>query len=274
NHDDVWLDDHLEQAVARLEQEPADFFMGAAMVAQRSASDRRGGRVPIFLGRTARRRRMSQSFDRGFRWCEPASAWVLRREAAQRVGGWRPARHLWRTPIEDWVMRAWREGLRLVAGSEPTVIKMDTQYVRGGGSGFYHRESAEHRFVADYLLPLPAADFRDYLAEEFTIHRTRWHRVVLGLVRAETRLERVLRPAFFNPATRELYRRTGLDAASAWARLRRQHRGEFLRNALRNRTHEQALPGPPSAVELVDSLDAVLGDLPGNLRERVRALSR
>jgi GT2 family glycosyltransferase len=147
NHDDVWLPDHLERALAALaaptsraaatlraappDARGADIFIGRAAVASRSVSDGNDGRRPLFDKATPipgpPRHHL---FHRHFTVCEPASACVFRGELARRVGLWRSHRQVHRSPLQDWFLRLWRHGARFVYGEEVTLLNLGTHYQR------------------------------------------------------------------------------------------------------------------------------------------------
>jgi hypothetical protein len=263
NHDDVWLSDHVARALAALEASGADFYQGAAAVAERSVEDEAGRRIPIFCRRSKRRRKPRNAFDRGVAVLEPVSSWLLRTEAARRIGPWRRAADLYRSPLEDWLLRAWRAGLRCEYGSILTTIQVQTQYTRPSARGFYHEESGEHRFIEAAILSRPVDEARRFLEEEVAIHPDTLGGPI-GLVRPETRTQTWLWRAFFNRLTGAFFLHTGLDAASLWARATGRGRAELLREALRRRTREE-LPPPPTLDALLASLTVPVGPAPRGL---------
>ena len=60
---------------------------------------------------------------------EPISGWVVRRTSALKVGPFTPARNLYRSPLEDWLLRAWRAGLKHVNDNRITVLKDNTKWL-------------------------------------------------------------------------------------------------------------------------------------------------
>ncbi len=120
NHDDVWTPKHLEKSITALDESGADFYCARAAFVTRSPED---PKRYLVTEASPRIRDLSQSFYRPFYLFEPASAWVLKTEAACRVGPWRSAMELHRPPLADWLLRAWRCDLKLVCGREITVLK-------------------------------------------------------------------------------------------------------------------------------------------------------
>lgn len=82
----------------------------------------RGGAV-AFNGRTPVGRRLGDAFAAAPNLFEPVSAWVAGRGALRRVGPFGPAMAVRRVPVVDWLLRAWRAGLRHVDEPRVTVLK-------------------------------------------------------------------------------------------------------------------------------------------------------
>lgn len=127
NHDDLWLRDHLEVAVAGLEQSGADLVFTLVEQILPDGSRR-------LLGATPTGRYEPYLFV-------PASAWVLRRELLERIGPWRWARECYEAPSENLLFRAYRAGqdMRLVA--RMTVVSFPS----GMREGSYARRDAEEQ---------------------------------------------------------------------------------------------------------------------------------
>lgn len=105
NHDDLYLPDHLEVAVRALEQGRADLvWVPCALALARPGHVPAG--VPCAFALAA------GPGPRGYTPFQhyPASAWVLRRELAQRVGRWERPDEVFVTPGQSWIFRAQRVG--------------------------------------------------------------------------------------------------------------------------------------------------------------------
>jgi len=94
NHDDLWFPDHLETAVAALEETGAD-LVWPLIVARRSDG------VYTCNDLNPERRYAPHL-------CVPASFWVLRRELVEEVGPWKGHWECHAAPSQDWLFRAWR----------------------------------------------------------------------------------------------------------------------------------------------------------------------
>jgi glycosyltransferase involved in cell wall biosynthesis len=227
NHDDVWLPDHLERALAREE----DFYFAKTAFAS-AVEDTPLGPRPIFNKLGPPRQDVWQAFDHSPYSFEPCSAWVVTAELAQRVGEWRSAATLYRTPMEDWLLRSARAGARFAFGEQVTVLKME--YNRAQGS-WYEQSHAPH----------------DYVDQRIDEHGLRAREVLLSVAAVTTvrslqrRNRSPLGYALLNPLTRRIFRYTGVDTFSLVKRVLRRRRGDTLRTLLRSRTGEE-LPGRTS----------------------------
>lgn len=126
NHDDLYFPDHLASAIDALEQTRADFVWSPLLVllpasAEDLAADRWSCRlsgVPLTV-------------DYDPRLFVFASAWVMTRALAERVGPWRPARETFVTSSQDWLWRAWRAGATMRVLPRVTVMAIPASMRRG-----------------------------------------------------------------------------------------------------------------------------------------------
>lgn len=111
NQDDLWFDDHLAQLVDWLEASGSDLVYGLSAHLNPSLPEALAGQRWQFgvggLGRGGRYDPLS-TFS-------PASAWLMSRRVTDIVGPWRPALECGAESSQDYLFRAWRQGLRLRA---------------------------------------------------------------------------------------------------------------------------------------------------------------
>ncbi len=262
NHDDIWLKDHLATGLEVLETSGVDFFLGKAAIAYRSRKTQTGAWKPLFDGCHGDDRHPGQSCDpNNLMAVEPASAWMIRTGAARRVGCWESRNRLLAVyPIQDWVRRAWRLGLRFAYGPSVTVLKLGThtQPEHDTGIGFYRRASHEHWFLLPRLEALSSDEFRKWIALEI-LRRERqsppwfrqWSLLNLSRLRSKPLLflaglpmrlvHRALLP-LLNPVRANLYRSWGIDLqASLYSLVRpvlKNSSRRPLQDALLKRTGE------------------------------------
>jgi GT2 family glycosyltransferase len=120
NQDDYWLPDHLASAVAALDASGADLFWSrATFFSNRGAWDDRA----FFVEVSPRDRQLQDAYTHPHFFAEPMSAWVVRKEALDRLGPMRLASQTAQFPITDYCQRACHLGLRLHTGEDITVLK-------------------------------------------------------------------------------------------------------------------------------------------------------
>ena len=232
NHDDLLLPDHLSYGLDRMTEAGADFFIGMA-----ADTRRLDGTTPVFThilpGSTDLRRLLLPvpfAFD-------PSSFWLVQTRYARRVGLWRPAVTLWRTPLGDWLLRAWRLGGTLVFGRHITGLRFWTQNLRSGRP-LYDNHSPEHEVMLERLRRETPDALRANLLQQIEAHG--------GAQRPETHLRK-------RRALAWLYRTTGFDIVTLLNRLQGR-RGSVLPRITRMRTGAD-LPEPPNIEGLIARAD-------------------
>jgi hypothetical protein len=82
-----------------------------------------------------------------------ASAWLLKRELATRVGPWRVARETFVTSSQDWLFRAWRSGARMQLKPGTSVLAIPASYRAGS---YVAERSPEHDSLASEIHTNPS----------------------------------------------------------------------------------------------------------------------
>jgi hypothetical protein len=147
NHDDQWLDDHLEIGLASLQATGADLaFATCAMLRATTEEDRAEGRWSFRTQATGARGRYRPGEH------VPASGWVFRRDLVRAIGPWRSARDVHATASADWLFRAWRRRRVLVATGEVSVVGVPSVAPSAPGGGrvrtYAERQAAEQELCA------------------------------------------------------------------------------------------------------------------------------
>lgn len=270
NHDDLWLPDHLETALSALDASDADLYLGRAMMcrsAEGVSSMSRGG--PADAGAKALRvspaaRQLSDAFALPFEWFEPASAWVMRADAARRVGPWRTSPELYRVPLQEWLLRAWRCGLTLAPATRVTCLKIDDHHDVPQGAQRYAVAGAVHGRLMDAIESVSAARAPgsvNWLQAVNLSASPKWrfhHTLIARRGKSARWAEALLR----HRALAALYARLGWDAHALLSRLVGVHKGQWMQRQLQGRTGEARMTPPP--------LQAVIEQLQAGLASDAR----
>ena len=237
NHDDILLPDHLARARAAL-RNGADFFVGAALFAESRSEQAINSPAPLFLEISRSDLVAADAFAPGGNLFEPASAWVFDRRLVEKVGIWAHPRRTYRTPLQNFVMRAWRADARFAFGDLPTVLKIVTFRGEAAIGGTYAVASSQHRALEDRLIGKSADEQRSIalggIKDPMPVARARKRRNVLSRV-----VDRLL----FCSASRALYRVTGVDTVAIYGSLLRRVPGKTYNETVIRRT-SRPLPPP------------------------------
>lgn len=254
NHDDIWLPDHLELAIKRLTSTEADFFAGRAAFAFEVKDIPGGGGQPVFSQETPCRRTLWESFSRGFMIFEPASSWVIRTSLARRTGGWRSSADLYRVPIQDWVMRAWRAGAVLTSDRRISCLKLETHWGAASTEQGYDTIAAGHAFLSRLLGDKVPDEVRRIIEAQIAASGSKkWARLdhlLPSKRKTARRLERLLHV----PLIAAIYLHFGMDAYTLLCRIMRIPKGVFWKSGLSRRTGEN-LSSVPALQTVVKELE-------------------
>jgi glycosyltransferase involved in cell wall biosynthesis len=250
NHDDIWLPDHLEIALTALHQQRGDLFVGRATAGSDLEDDGAGQvRRPVFERANPLHRRWQDVFGDVFDVFEPASAWVFSRQLAQRVGAWRPAVSLFRVPLQDWLLRAWRAGAKMVSDPRITCLKLETHWGAAAAGVKYESTVAGHEYVFEHLkgrlrgsasLRAPDGSVPGLALEQPFV---RHHQMLRHEGKAARGMEWLLHRSW----VAALYRWLGWDVYDWCCRWLDIPRGDLMRWSLTKRTGEVLRPPPPLA---------------------------
>lgn len=211
NHDDVLLPDHFVHLLALAQAQRADFVLGRTAHTRAMTVQPDGSVRPRFYWARPAAMRPALVFHRGLKLIEPSSSWLVRREAAQRVGPWRLSTTVRRHSIVDWFLRAWREGLRIAFADRITCLKNGVPGTVAGWRGY--GQGPEHAWLCDAALRLPPDETRAIVAADLACGEED-PRAALALdpTYLPTRWARAWYRLLINPATAALYRLSGWDA--------------------------------------------------------------
>lgn len=256
NHDDLWLPDHLQRACGQLEQSGADFFLGRSAWAWGKPSDEPG--IPLLDTLSPEPRDPLRFFDSGMHYVEPASAWVFTRALAERVGPWRRASDLFRTPIEDWALRAWRAGARMIGAREVSCLKFENQWAEAAPQRKYDTPAAPQIAMTALIEnPHRLALLRQHLAALEADPKAVGRGMRLQLAASQDPQKQAIGRFLLSADMARIYLQTGLDAYSWFCAETGLQRGWRWRWALKQRTGEDPVD-PPSFASVVDQVAGAL----------------
>ncbi len=238
NHDDLWLPDHLEFAIDALRGVGADVFMGRSAAALKSVGNGDGGRRPIFSESSALGLRPRHLFQCNGSLFEPVSSWIFSTALARRTGPWASHRGLYRTPLQDWLLRAWCAGARFAFGEEITVLNLVTHYQYESEAGCYANPSAEHLFADSLLDRFPPSEVRAMVERE--IDGEDGVRTPFRPFQSRNPLAKLLVWVAANRSTAAFYRLARIDLYSLLIPLAGERRGRSMECASRLRTGTDA----------------------------------
>jgi hypothetical protein len=255
NHDDLLLADHLTYGLDVLSTQGADLFFGLAANITDVQVNAHGHPIPSCTGFVPRYRDLSLLIARGNCLFDPSSFWLVRTDFARHVGSWRPALSVWRTPLNDWLLRAWRHGGRVAWGDQVTGLRVWTHNLCRGGGPAYAQGAPENEHLLRRLQSTPPETLRCELLDE-------WQRYCRATGQICLPAGRRTPPSGFVGLSRLrrwigsfLFLHLGCDPVSALARLRGQPRGYLLNAAVKHRL-AIALPDLPNPRELLRNPEA------------------
>jgi len=156
NQDDVWLPNHLETALSKLKKSGSAFYCSGFATTAYAVNHVTGRKRAVFVLKNKAQRTFEQMFYEHPDYLEPASAWVFTKELFNQVGPWRPAGEIYRTPLEDWLLRIWGSGAAHILSDELTVIKCNAvkslpPTPEDAGKGLYAMQEHEQAALMHYL---------------------------------------------------------------------------------------------------------------------------
>jgi glycosyltransferase involved in cell wall biosynthesis len=236
NHDDMWLPDHLATGLATLKQSQVEWYIGHTAIARHYEDAPHGKYRPFFTEENPPQRKLSQAFFASHVLFEPASAWIFRRELIHKVGLWRATLSIYRTPIQDWVMRAWRKRTRVHIGTLTTALKFGTQY-KSSSDPAYQQKAYEQEYVLKFLRRFGVHTLRR-LAKKHIRQNSESVREApqspWDLVTPPTLLSRLL----LNRVFAWIYCFTGMDSYTLYSKVMGISKSSIMINVTQRRTGE------------------------------------
>lgn len=245
NHDDIMLSDHLASSLACIREQHSDFHIGKSANATKLAYRADGTVVPVFT-ETLPEYRDLYFLSLKSPWIfEPSSFYVISKAYAGRVGNWHHSSQLWRPPLRDWLMRAWRMGGNFSYGDKITGIRFWTQNARKVDK-LYTVSTQEHEVMLKRCMNETPEQIRlsieQQILEETEAQSKNFKQSIKAVARSMCVPHRMLIGA--------LYLKYGLDCYAAASRLLLKPRGRVHAELIKKRTGE-SLSSIPDVTQLL-----------------------
>ena len=262
NHDDVWLDDHLEIALDCLKKGKSDFFLGGTAYSRFLEDTEEHFNIHVDEIITDKRGPLDFfiNFPTSY---EPASSWVLKSELAQKIGYWHYFTEVYRLPIEDYILRAWRAGAKFHFSPIFTVWSVVTQYSNKNKEGYYQYESKEHAEIEKLVVSKSGDEVRQLLGERLqewesmTKERKESIKAEYSAAAGREASSKVSlkKSMFYNPATALMFRLIGLDVLVLKSQLQGRAKGHEINKLIKMRTGK--IPEKPDKKAVIERVRKV-----------------
>lgn len=234
NHDDLLLADHLEHSLAGIAAAGSDFYIALAANAAELTVDAGGATVPVFTSVLPLQRELTALVTPDQYSFDPSSFWLVRTAYARTVGPWRHSSRLWRTPLRNWIMRAWRLGGVFSFGDKITGLRFWTQNLREGAP-LYEGETPEHEYIIKLMEDISPDGVREFILLQLKeIAKSR-------RLSGRSKPNAALRSGFIRAMRvlqAELYLRFGIDHLAVTSRLAGREKGALHKALLQKRSGE------------------------------------
>lgn len=255
NHDDVWLQDHLERAIEILDKTKKDFFIGKCAFTHHLQATLGNLKVPKFYFASPDNRTADMGFDKVNIVFESASSWVIRTSSAKKIGYWKDSREIHRPPLQNWVLRAWRDKTKFAFGDKITVLNI-SPYQPETTKTLYSMESLPHVYILNLLETKSPDAVREFV--EKSLEQNREH------VDIETKVlekyPKIFRKIIINKLTKSIYKYIGLDSFEIFYTLAGLEKGRHMKKLSVDRTGEPL----PEKADIKKIIDVVSSDRKAN----------
>jgi Glycosyl transferase family 2 len=247
NHDDIMLSDHLEYSLNCMREQNSDFHVGKSTNATRLQYRTDGTVLPVFTETLPEYRDLFYLSLKDPWLFEPSSFYIIKKSYANQIGAWRHSSELWRPPLRDWLMRAWRMGGRFSFGDKITGIRFWTQNARKADK-LYAVTTPEHEVMLKRCRNEPPDDIRlsieQQILEESGTKNPGLKQSIKAVARSMSVPHRKL--------IATLYLKYGLDSHAIVSRLLFKPRGQVHAELIERRTGE-SLSSIPDVGRLLEN---------------------
>lgn len=239
NHDDLLLSDHLDYALQRIKTSHADFYIGLSAHAVDTICKDNVNVAPVFISIEPKYqyRRLDYLIKPSHYLFDPSSFWLANTAYAKEVGYWKKSNMLWRTPLRDWIMRAWRLGGKFAFSDRVTGIRFLYHYPSSEGFTYNHATSGHSYMIKLFhsLTPVMIRTFIDGQIRKFEQRNINFN----SYPRQSRKLiSRIMRFLIWKTLT-TLYLKLGLDYYNYWSWTRKRSKGGIQKLLTQERTGEE-----------------------------------
>lgn len=264
NHDDIWLQDHLEVGIQLIEKGNFDFFIGGTAFSRYANYSNVIPELVIDEINIENRSPLDFFYNKTNKF-EPASSWIIKQAAVKKIGLWNYYTDLYRTPIEDYLLRAWRSKCTFYFSSIVTTWNIGTQYNNNSLRKCYDYKSIEHSEIIVLIESNSAENTRLYLNSQLN----KWNLMSLkeklaiksefSIMRPEASPEakfvffRTLMSSIFkNRITAYIYYFFGIDFQLFILMIHKNKKGSTIKSLISTRTG--SVPPKPDLLSVISRL--------------------
>lgn len=264
NHDDVWLSDHLEKGLSVLKNKKYNFYLGGYATSAFLEEDQKEGILHVDRVVTNDRRPID-FFKQKLSSYEPASSWIVDSKLIKETGYWNYFKDLYRYPIEDYILRAWRMGAKFYFSEKINVWYVLTHHQKNNNNNTYSRIGNEHNLINQILLSKSPEEIRKILLQKVKLWnelpQTERNKLIIKTsfnsshnnlsMRDKFYLfrQKIFRAIYLGTVSGYLFRYTGLDTLKIKCQFLKQDKGAALNKAIIKRTG--IVPPKPNRNEVI-----------------------
>jgi glycosyltransferase involved in cell wall biosynthesis len=236
NHDDLLLNDHISKAINQMILEQSDFHISLAANATRI--DQKGAEViPVFTHTLPLYLELNTLLLHNHYLFDPSSFWLTRTTYAKSCGPWSPSTEIWRTPLRDWLLRAWKMGGRFSFGSEITGLRFLTgNFLHSDKT--YSSASPEIEYIVKRLQSESSDIIRKWILNQYSTERKTLDGYYAHFKRQLMYFYRVVILKYPLKFLASLYFSNGLDVLDRFSQLSGKPKGGLHKRLIKSRTGE------------------------------------
>ena len=173
NHDDIWLEDHLEIAIAELHNTRSNFFLGKAAFCHPKNQEKQIEKSNrLAFSELNRPELIWRCIQNEFVLFEPASSWVMTTQLAKEVGHWQAPDTINIQPILDWVKRAAGKSANFCFSRNITTLKFNV-HQNSSIQGAIYLQDIPFENLINFYLNKPATVIRELVQEDIELAESR-----------------------------------------------------------------------------------------------------